>query len=178
MKRLTGMLMPAVAALILASRPADGGEYITLDPLGSTSVSATGVSGGNVVGQYRTSGETTYGFLYNGTSYVTLDPAGSTFVDPTGIPGNNVVGYDILSNGNAAGFLFNITSQTYTTFGPPGAISTSPTGISGGNADPATGNIYGFVYQQADPEPSSLVLISIGVIVSAGYQGRRQPSAR
>jgi hypothetical protein len=94
----------------------NGSTYSTLDdPLG-TNTTASGVSGGNVVGYYSNA-IGTYGFLYNGTTYTTLnDPLATEGTYVSGISGNDIVGYYMTSNGEHA-FLFNGT--TYTTLVDP-----------------------------------------------------------
>ena len=60
------------------------------DPLGTTT-QVRGVSGGNTVGIYISSGNS-YSFAFNGSAYTTLtDPLGSV-TGAFGINGNNIVG--------------------------------------------------------------------------------------
>src|SRR5436853_377979 len=115
------------AALALLPTAGARADIITLDPDGSTHTQASGVSGGNVVGQYRVGSGPYHGFLYNGSTYTTLDPPGSTFTKPTSVTGGNVVGY-YTAGGAQHGFLYN--GSTYTTLDPPGSISTLANGVS------------------------------------------------
>ena len=70
----------------------NGSNYTTIDPSGSRSTQATGVSGNNVVGYYEDANQVQHGFEYNGSIYATIDPSGSIDTIVFAISGNNVVG--------------------------------------------------------------------------------------
>ena len=140
------ILMLALLTVLLGGSGQAIAGFATLnDPMATDGTIATGISGSNIVGWYRNSGNggnqgTGYqGFLYNGTSYTTLnDPlALSNSTWAIGIDGSNIVGYyqdgaDAHGNPLMHGFLYNGT--TYTTLSDPLAPnSTYATGISGSN---------------------------------------------
>ncbi len=145
MRRITWLLAPAAVALMIGGGQAKAG-YTTLAVPGAPDTEAFGVSGNNVVGNY-VSGDTHYGFLYNGTSYTMLAPAGTAPTNITGVSGNNVVGYYVENSGDY-GFLYNGT--TYTNIGVPGETFTVVTAISGsdvvGYYEPSRGPAVGFLY--------------------------------
>jgi hypothetical protein len=131
----------------------NGSSYTTLpEPPGISNISALGISGGNIVGQYNDASGTAHGFLYNGSSYTTLDdpkaiPGGET--QAWGVSGSTVVGFYFGSDGYH-GFLYS--SSTYTTLDDPSAPGhdTYSFGISGSNIVgtyvDSSGVIHGFLY--------------------------------
>ena len=148
----------------------NGTSYTTLndpnaDPSANRGTYARAISNtnGNIVGLYLDSTGKQHGFVYNGTSYATLDYPGSQFTDAFGIDGNNIVGSYLGADSNIHGFVYN--GSTWTTLDFPGPETTIIEGIQGNNlvgqytAD--DGTIHGFL--ATVPEPSSIVLISIGL---------------
>ena len=131
-----------------------GAGYMTLDPPGSTSSSATAVSGDNVVGRYWGSGGC-HGFLYDGSSYKTLDLPGSTDTSVQGVSGNNVVGSYRDGDRGMHGCLYD--GSSYTTLDPAGSTGTYAYAVSGRNVvgvyfDSSYG-YHGFLYVITDPIP-------------------------
>jgi hypothetical protein len=67
--------------------------YTTIDYPQANQTTATGISGGNIVGYYQKSGGTGGGFLYNGSSLTSIDdPLTTTRTLALGISGSNIVG--------------------------------------------------------------------------------------
>ena len=124
---------------------------------------ANGISGSNIVGSYGST--PSHGYLYNGSTYKTIDYplAGVKGTYAQAISGNKIVGYYLDSSSKSHGFLYD--GSAYTTLDFPGATSTNAIGISGntvvGAYSDAAGN-HGFIAQI--PEPSSLLLLSVGAI--------------
>jgi hypothetical protein len=156
----------------------NGSGYITLDPTGSGSTVALGVSGNNVAGTYLDSGNITHGFLYNGSGYATLDPIGSKETQANAVSGNNVAGSFVDTGGKFHGFLYN--GLGYTVLDVPGSLGTIAQAISGDNVagyyGGGSGGMHGFLYQPGvtTPEPTSLTLLGIGIAGMAGYGWRRR----
>jgi hypothetical protein len=145
----------------------DGASFTILGGEDSGGIRATGVSGKNIVGTSEGSpGTSVVGFLYDGSTYTTLTvPMANRGTYPTAIDGKNIVGYYTPNPlaGNH-GFLFD--GAAYVTLDAPSGIGTFAQGISGNK-------IAGFYYDSAlvthgfiatIPEPSSLALLSIGLI--------------
>jgi Protein of unknown function (DUF3466)/PEP-CTERM motif len=165
-------------------------------------VNAQGINNNGIVtGFYSTDNTTTpvdgnepqHGFLYNiNTRTYTLVPdptvpSGQTFftvqllgINDTGI----VAGYVQDANGDQFGLLYNTNTKTYTYLNDPGAVSvngivtTQITGIN--NSGEITGFFVnsngvaeGFVATQSVPEPSSVLLLGIGLTIGVGYAWRR-----
>jgi hypothetical protein len=162
----------------------DGVSYKTLDPFGSRSTQACGISGSNIVGHY-VAGGVTYGYLYDGVSYSTLSFPESTETRASGVDGNNIVGYyRDASLGYYHGFLYD--GSSYTTLDVPGALWTTPFGISGNcvvgaYADHSDSVIHGFLYDGSSfttldipgmPE-TYLTGISGNNVVGGYYDGSR-----
>jgi T5SS/PEP-CTERM-associated repeat protein len=153
-RRLRHAFVLAAALLLVASSaPAFAITYTTLDnPLaGPEGTSATGISGGNIVGNFFDTSGISHGFLYNGSTYTTLDNplAAPGLTTVNGISGGNIVGsYGECSGCGYHGFLYN--GSTYTTLDHPLAeSSTFVTGISGGNIVGyyyAASRLHGFLY--------------------------------
>ena len=86
----------------------DGTTWTTLiDMTGATSTVIHGISGDNLVGQYRDDSGVPHGFLHNGGIWTTIDKpgAGETYV--TGIDGSNIVGWYTDATGTH-GFVYEI----------------------------------------------------------------------
>ena len=165
-------------------------------------VNAQGVNNNGIVaGFYSTDNTTTpvdgnepqHGFLYNiNTNKYTLlpdptVPSGQTFftVQLLGINDKGIVaGYEQDANGDQFGLLYNTNTKTYTYLNDPDAVSingivtTQITGIN--NSGEITGFYInsnglaeGFVATQSVPEPSSVLLLGIGLTIGVGYAWRR-----
>ena len=87
-----------VGALVLNVTPATAG-FVTINPPGSTSRQAFGVSGNNVVGRYVDSNSVSHGFEYNGSTYTRIDPLGSIDTTASAVSANNIVGWYYDANG-------------------------------------------------------------------------------
>ena len=98
---------------------------------------------------YYVFGGVEYGFVYNGTTYTTLAVPGATETIVTGIFGDDVVGtYTV----GSTEFAFLIQSP-YPNYVPPPPGPPPP---------PPPGTV---------PEPSSLILLVVGMAATAGYVG-------
>jgi hypothetical protein len=102
--------------------------------------------------------------------YQTLDvPSAVSFTYASGIDGNNIVGSYKGSTVAMYGFLYD--GSTYTTIDYPLAISTWIYGIDGNNIVGSykdSANVYhGFI--ASIPEPSSIILLTIGAFTLFGY---------
>ena len=94
------------------------------------------------------------------------------------------VGYYQTNDGSQHGFLYNITTGTYTFADDPNAATsglsiTQITGISnsgeiaGFYVDAQSSLQRGFVAMASVPEPSSVILLGVGVTCAAGFAIRR-----
>lgn len=162
------------------------GSFTTLNPVANDSQAfAQGINNnGLVTGFYSTDGIHDHGFLFNSvTSAYTLlaDPtvANLLFTQFLGINDHGeAVGYYQTNDGSQHGFLFNIATDTYTFLDDPNAATsglsiTQITGINnsgeitGFYVDANSGIQRGFVAGVV-PEPSSVVLLGMGVAIAAG----------
>jgi hypothetical protein len=111
----------------------NGTTYTTIDPPGTYSSYALGVSGTTVIGYYYLPDNTGAIYLYNisNSTFTLLNPPGSATTTPGGISGANVVGTYTDSTDVSHGFLYN--AGVYTTIDPPGSQSTQVTAVSGSN---------------------------------------------
>lgn len=169
------------------------GSFTTLNPVANDSqVFAQGINdNGLVVGFYNTDGVHDHGFLFNtATNAYTLlnDPnvANLLFTQFLGINDQNeAVGYYQTTDGSQHGFLYNIATQSYTFLDDPNAATsgmsiTQITGISnsgeiaGFYVDASSGVQRGFVATASVPEPGSMALLGIGVMLVAGFTARRR----
>jgi hypothetical protein len=134
-KRATVLVV--VASLAMSAGQTLAVTYKTLDASSAGTdiyqgTIAVGVSGNNVVGNYKDAADHNHGFLYNGVNYTTLDDplAGPFGTFPRAISGNRIVGYYADASDAYHGFLFDGTS--WTTLDDPFATrGTLPNGISG-----------------------------------------------
>jgi len=164
------------------------GNFTTLNPVANDAqVFAQGINNnGLVIGFYNTDGAHDHGFLFNtNTSSYTLlsDPnvANLFLTQFLGINDHNeAVGYYQTNDGSQHGFLYNIATSSYTFMDDPnsatsGVSITQITGIdnageiAGFYVDSQSGLQRGFVANQAVPEPSSVVLGTMGATLAAGY---------
>jgi len=118
-------------------------NYITIDdPLGVSYTFVTGVSGGNIIGDFATS-SLTNSYFYNGTNFFTLNDTNgvSNSTIAVAISGGGVVGnYQDADTNSSFGFYFDGTNYTTIDYSTatnslPFSISagmTTLTGISGG----------------------------------------------
>ena len=168
------------------------GSFTVLNPVANAEqVFAQGINNnGLVVGFYDTDGVHDHGFLYNtvnSTFTLLSDPnvANLEFTQFLGINDHGeAVGYYQTNDGSQHGFLYNIATQTYSFLDDPHAATsgisiTQITGINdsgeitGFYADAGSGLNRGFVATASVPEPGSMVLLGIGVMLVAGFATRR-----
>ena len=91
----------------------NGGSLVTFIPNGGVSAVAFGINDkGMIAGQYTTNGDTTPGFVLNGTTVTTINaPSGPDVVNAQGINNNGlVVGFYQGTDGQAHGFEFKLSS--------------------------------------------------------------------
>ena len=144
-----------------------GGTYTNL----STILGMASATGINNAGQIlATNG------LLSGGAFTTLSVPGSSFTSAWGI--NNlgqVVGMYAAAGQESLDHSFVYSDGTYTTFDVPGSLATEAIGINDlgqivGYYTDAAGNEHGFL-ATSTPEPSTLVLLGIGVLGILGYAG-------
>jgi hypothetical protein len=85
------------------------GSLTILNKPGALFTEATGIDGGNIVGDYYIGAEYYHGFLYDGSSWSTLDAPWATHTFPKGISGDKIVGYYVDAvDGSTHGFVYTI----------------------------------------------------------------------
>jgi len=154
MKRKAYLL--AMLAVTAAAPAFAGYTHITIDPPGTTSTTALGIDGGNIMGCYNYPGGVgSYDFLYNGSSYATIAAPTNedVMVGPTAISGENMVGTYIHEDSSVWTCEYNIGTASYTMLpNIPGMslLVLSATGISGnnivGHCQDTSNNGYCFLY--------------------------------
>lgn len=144
---------------------------------------AVGINNANsIVGFYMPTSTTSIGFLDIGNTISTIDPFGSSFTQALGINGSGeIVGFYT----DAAGFQHGYTDigGTFATFDPSGSTSTTINGVND------LGQLVGF-YTSADhvvgfvatptaavPEPATISLFAVGLLVSAAYRRATRSAA-
>ena len=145
-------------------------------------VYATGIDGNLIVGHFQGGGQI-QGYIFDGSTYTLLSVSPSAYTFAQGISGSRVVGDYQFTSGPLHGFLYD--GSTYTTIDHPLAGSASQDGteilaISGnfiaGNYVDASHIRHGFIAEV--PEPSSLVLLGLGITGVALYgRARRMRSS-
>ncbi len=141
---------------------------------GNTFVEGVNPTNGDLVGWYQaTSQSSPHSFLFDGTHWTTLDDPQAFFgTEAYAASGTSVVGQ---FTGVSSGYLgFDFSGTSWTTIDPPSASlsqgGTNIVGISGsrlvGYYYDSNANLVSFV--ASIPEPSSLILFSIGAVVTGG----------
>ena len=151
--------------------------------------SATGVNDAGVIsGFYVDTAGNVHGFLDNGGSFSSFDdPAGAgTNTSFLGVNNNGeVVGSFVDAAGVTNGFTFNSVTNTWTTVDDPNASATPAFDVTGTTINGVNdlGQLVGFYSDgtnvdgflaTATPEPGSLALMSLGVIVCGSIARRRR----
>jgi hypothetical protein len=118
MKTYKTQFLTILAALMAAAVTAQVQyTFTTLDAPASQGTWVDGISGTNIVGDYRDGSGNTHGFLYNGRTWTTLDdPFGAKGTLAQGISGANIVGGYYASDGGGHGFLATPIPKLATTF--------------------------------------------------------------
>ncbi len=159
-----------------------GGSFTQLDVPGGFGTAARGINeAGQIVGDFQDS-TTMHGFLEVGGSFTTIDVPGARSTSAQGInDAGQIVGYFIDSTGDH-GFLD--ASGSFTIIDVPGTSFTTAEGINNagqivGTSESSFAVAHGFLATPVSmvPEPSSLALLSVGVIVLWTIRRRkcRQP---
>ncbi|MGQ9651648.1 MAG: PEP-CTERM sorting domain-containing protein [Phycisphaerae bacterium] len=129
--RGTVAAVSALFVLAMGVRTHDTWTWTTLDYPAATTTSVRGVSGDNIVEEYRDSYGHWRGFLYNGTNWNTLTYPGTTYDTWVyGVSANSIVG-SCYGGYGTQGFLYN--GATWTALKYPGASLTNANGVSGNN---------------------------------------------
>jgi hypothetical protein len=155
----------------------NGSSYTTLDVpfAGTHGTSPSGISGGKIVGGYTDSVGNGHAFLYNGSTYTNIDPPFAPSGSGVGgISGSNIVGS--YGSGGTHGYFYD--GSTYTTLDDPlaGSNGTFAKGIDGNHVVGAyivdvPLSDHGFL--ATVPEPSSIVMLGLGLIGSLAFVRRR-----
>lgn len=160
-----------------------GGSTTLFDPPGAVNSVASGINNaGQVVGHYQTAmGGPDHGFLLSNGVYTLLDVPGSLLTDANGINDlGQIVGQYRDASGQDHGFLYS--DGTYSALDVPAAFSTDANAINdmgeivGSYLATAGGSMHGFLATPAAapvPEPSALLLLSIGTLCLLGWALRR-----
>ena len=140
-----------------------GGSFTTVDVPGANYTILGGINNsGQVVGTYAPGGPV-FGFLDSGGKFTSFSVPGSTVTFANAINDDGeIVGTFINASGGVHGFLYQ--NGVFTVLNYPGAVDTWAQGIND------KGEIVGY-FQTAVPEPSSLLLLLLGL--SAGACARR-----
>jgi len=146
---------------------------------GTTETTLSGISGGNVVGNYSGSGSAG-GFLYNASGYQLLDVPGSSYTVAYAVSSNYVIG-DFVGSDGQQGYVYNISTGLYTTLDAPNGSGayTYPIAVDGnvvvGDFEGGLLNNQGFIYiASAVPEPSSFILLGLPIIGLLVYLRRHR----
>jgi PEP-CTERM motif len=150
--------------------------------VGNTTAAAIN-NAGVIAGFYMDAAGNTDGFIDSGGTFTTLDAPGAVDTSLLGLNNEGeAVGFDMDANGNMHGIICNINTGTCVQEDDPNGIGT--TTFNGVND---MGQIVGFYVNGADntiglladpvPEPSSLALLSAGLIGIAVICFRRRGTA-
>jgi probable HAF family extracellular repeat protein len=134
-----------------------GDSFTTLDVTGAAFTILGGLNNsGEVVGTYAVNDIGLFGFLESNGKFTSLSIPGANEVFANAInDSGEIVGTFLDTSGKLHGFLYQ--NGAFTVFNYPGALDTWAQGIND------EGDIVGY-FQTAVPDPSSLLLVFIGLI--------------
>lgn len=158
-----------------------GGVFTNINALlpANQNSQAVGINNAdNIVGFYLPTATTSTGFLDIGGTISTLDPFGSTITQALGISNTGEI---VGSYTDAGGVQHGYTDigGLFASFDPAGSVSTTINGVNDlgqivGFYTDANQNVIGFVgTPKSVPEPASLALLVVGLIVAAVAHRRR-----
>jgi hypothetical protein len=152
----------------------DGSKFTTIIPPGATLAFPDGINNaGQIVGEYGTSANTLVQFFYDGTTFHEINVPNSLFTAVTGISNSGIVfGYADVA-GSISDFFYQ--NGAYSSVNAPGVITgMNDSGVIVGyygfsQASDAVGFI-GAPVGTSVPEPGTIALLCIGLIVVAGHK--------
>jgi len=147
--------------------------FTQLDVPGATRTVATGINdAGQIVGLFIISSTVEHGFLCTGGGFTQLDVPGATFTSASGI---NDAGQIVGSFGIGTSFHgFLDTGGSFTQIAVPGGTGTAAFGIN--DARQIDNNTHGFLASPV-PEPATLTVLSVGLILTGLGMMRRRATA-
>ena len=167
----------------------DGSTWTTLDDPLAVVTYPGAISGNDIVGYYTDSSGIHHGFIYDddALTWTTLDaPLGANGTWISGISGSNIIGQYEDSSKIFHPYLYNDVTSAWTALdiSPPNGLAISIIyAIDGNNVvglydNTVLGTTNGFVATIPTPEPSAIVLLSVGAVALIGYRWQRRAMAR